>query len=279
MRIATIPYNFQSSNFEHVNKHFHEMDYTQSKLFPYTDQGDYLSTDNITYSADSDGDGDKIGRSGNIYAEEMDDGFTFTRLGNKQADGVTRIGPELEGDNQFLLKDVSIKNEGLTGTWLSDVIGLMYKFSTRGSYNRDNCGLIRRIGICYLDTYQRKLVTYTAKHLVTGLQFASRPDDSSKIYDTAVVLDTSAKNEVIDKQLKFTGIVVQHYHKHSTGTHTLTGRIWNLRPIVVHDKRDWNLVRDDFVLNANASGKKIIVPHNNTAWSDYNSGSYQIKTF
>lgn len=279
MRIATIPYNFQSSNFEHVNKHFHQMDYTQSKLFPYTDQENYLSTDNTTFSSSEWGVGDNISRNGNIYAQEMEAGFVFTRAGNREADGVTRIGPELEGDNQFKLKDVSFKNEGLTGTWLSDVIGLMYKFSTRGSHNRDNCGLIRRIGICYLDTYQRKLVTYTAKHLVTGLQFASRPDDSSKIYDTAVVIDTGPKNEVIDKQLKFAGIVVQHQHRHSAGGNTLTGRIWNLRPIVVNDKRDWNLVRDDFVLNANASGKKIIVPHNNTSWSDYNSGSYQIKTF
>lgn len=279
MRIATIPYNFQTSNFEHINKHCLEMNYSQSRLVPYTDQNDYLSTDNYTFSADNRGDGTQITREGNIYANEMNDGFRFTRQGTYQAYGVTRIGPELEGNSQFKLKDVIIKNEGLTGTWLGDVIGLMYKFSTVGSHNRDNCGLIKQIGICYMDPFDRKLITYNAKHLITGLQFWSRPTDSSQIYETAVMLDTGAKNEVIDRKLKYVGIVVEHYHKHSSGNHTLTGRIWNLRPIIVHDKRAWNLVRDDFVLNSNASGKKIIVPHNNTTWSEYNSGSFQIKTF
>ena len=279
MRIATIPYNFQTSNFEHINKHTLEMNYSQATLFPYTDQNDYLSTDNFIFTANNRGDGTQIYREGNIYANEMNDGFRFTRQGTYEAQGVTRIGPELEGNSQFKLKDVTIKNEGLTGTWLGDVIGLMYKFSTVGSHNRDNCGIIKQIGICYMNPFERKLVTYKAKHLITGLQFWSRPENSAQIYETAVMLDTGAKNEVIDRKLKYVGIVVEHYHRHTTGDHTLTGRIWNLRPIIVHDKRAWNLVRDDFVLNSNASGKKIIVPHNNTTWSEYNSGSFQIKTF
>lgn len=279
MRISTIPYNLQSSNFDHVNKHYQAMNYTQVNRFKYPDSTSYTSNDNYTYDSDNRGGVSQTNVDGNIYSQEMGAGLYFTRQGTYQAYGVTRIGPELDGDNQYKLKDVTIKNEGLTGTWLGDVVGLMYKFSTNGSYNRDNCGLIDKIGICYLNPFDRKIITYTANKLIAGLSWTSRPDDSSKTYESAVMLDTKSKNDVYARKLKYVGIIVRHYYKHATGNHTLTGRIWNLRPIIVHDTRDWNIVKDNFTLNGNASGRKIIVPHNSTTWSEYNSGSYQIKTY
>lgn len=279
MRIATIPYNLQSSNFDHVNKHYPAMNYTQVNKFQYPDSASYSSNDNSDYTSDRRGGGWQTDVDGNIYSKDMGTGLFFTRVGTYTAHGVTRIGPELDGDNQYKLKDVTIKNEGLTGTWLGDVVGLMYKFSTNGSYNRDNCGLIEKLGICYLNPSDRKIITYTANKIIAGLSWSSRPDDSSKTYESAVMLDTNSKNDVYNRKLKYIGIVVGHYYKHSSLNHTLTGRIWNLRPIIVHDTRAWNIVRDNFTLNGNASGRKIVVPHNSTTWSEYNSGSYQINTY
>ena len=94
------------------------------------------------------------------------------------------------------------------------------------------------------------------------------------------MLNTDAKNDVINRKLKYTGIVVEHHYRHTyTGAHTTMGRLWNLRPIIVNDTRNWNQVRDGFTVNGNASGKKIVVPHDNTTWTEYNSGSFRIKTY
>lgn len=279
MRVATIPSNFQTSNFEHINKHYHAMNYTPINIYQYGDSKSYTSSDNTTFRSDSRGGDWQIDVKGNIYSTEFDKRFMFTRQGTYQAYGVTRIGPELEGNDQNILKDVKFKEQGLTGTWLGDVIGLMYNFSSAGSHNRDNCGLIEKIGICYLNPFDGKIITYTAEKVVAGLSFASRPDDSQGTYESAVMLDTNEKNDVIERQLKYVGIVVNHYHKHSSSDHTLTGAIWNLRPIITNDLRSWDKVRDGFTLNGNASGKKIVVPHNSTTWSEYKSGSFQIKTF
>lgn len=278
MRIATIPSNFQTSNFDHINKHYVTMNYTPVNMYAYDDELSYTSSDNVSYGSDKRGGAWQTSVSGDIYTTDFEKRFTWFRQGTYEAYGVTRIGPELEGGDQNILKDVKFKEEGLTGTWLGDVIGLMYKFSSAGSHNRDNCGLIERIGICYLNPFDSKIITYTAKHVVAGLGFASRPDDSQGTYECAVMLDTNQKNDVIDRKLKYVGIVINHYYKHSSLDHSLQGSIWNLRPIITHDTRTWDKVKDGFTLNGNASGNKIIVPHNSTTWDEFKSGSFQIKT-
>lgn len=279
MKVSTIPYNFQSSNFDHVNKFYNNFNYTKNNLYKFPKDRTRAGTDGTVYVATNRA-GSDIGVDGNIYSTDMNTGLTCTRLGSYEATGSVRVGPELEGNEQTMLKDIKIKDDtNLTSTWLSGVVGIMYKYSATGSHNDTNSGRVNNIGLCYLNPSNKKIVTYCAKHLITGLPYGSQPDDKDKIYSSAVMLDTGPKNTVIENNYKYIGLVLEHFHRHVSAPNiTITCRFWNVRPIISYDKSAWNVTKDKLTVNGNASGKKIILPHPNTTWSKYDSGDYQIHT-
>ncbi len=278
MKVSTVPYNFQSSNFEHVNKHIPNINYTKNTLYKYPKSHKVSGTDGTDYVTTKHA-GDDILVSGNIYSTEMGSGLFCTREGKFEATGVVRVGPELDGGDQTQLKDVTIKNDtNFTSTWLSGVVGVMYKYSADGSHGTTNSGRVNKIGLCYINPSNRKIVTYYARHMITGLSYGSEPESIGKHYSSAVMLDTSHKNAVINNNYKYIGLILEHFHRHTAGSFTITCRLWNVRPIITYDKSTWDISKDKFTVNANASGRKIILPHPTTSWSKYNSGDYQIHT-
>lgn len=281
MRVSTIPYNFQSSNFEHVNRHIDTMDFGVSTYHIFPKEVKEYGSDDADYSADKRGGVDIDYREGgNVYATEWKDGVKFYRQGTYTAYGAFRVGPELDGDSQVKLKDVTFKNNNnLTSTWLGDVIGLMYRYSASGSYGEVNSARVNKLGLCYIDPNTRKIVTYYCRERIGGIPYGEEPANKEYYYSCAVMLDTGAKNLVISKKLKYVGIVCEHYHKHTTGDHSLTGTIWNVRPIINSSTDSWEKVKNELVVNANSSGRKVLVPHPNTTWSQYSGGEYQIKTY
>ena len=110
MKVSAIPYNFQSSSFDHVNKHYPNVSYTKTEIHKLGKDLSRAGSDGSVYSSTSRAGGD-IGVSGNIYSTSMGDGLVFTRLGTYEATGVCRIGPELDGNDQTLLKGTTVKND------------------------------------------------------------------------------------------------------------------------------------------------------------------------
>lgn len=279
MRVSTIPYNFQSSNFEHVNKQYSNISYTKTNIYKFPKDRSRNATDGSSFSSTSRA-GDDISVGGNIYATSHGSGLICTRVGTYEATGVVRIGPELDGSDQTKLDDTVIKNNSnFTSTWLSGVVGIMYKYAAIGSHGEVNSGRVKKIGLCYLNPSNGKIITYNANHMITGLPFGDEPEDNSKVYPSAVMLDTSAKNAVINNNYKYVGLVMRHFHRHTTGNVTLTCRFYNVRPIISYSTDAWNVVKDKLTVNGNASGKKIIVPHPSTTRADYYGGDYRIHTF
>ena len=279
MKLSALPYNFQSSNFDHVNKHFPSVDYTKTGIYKLGKDLSRTGSDGSVYSSTSRA-GEDISVTGNIYSTSMNGGLVFTRLGTYEATGVCRIGPELDGDNQTALKGTTVKNDSnFTSTWLSGVVGIMYKYSASGTHGTTNSGRVKKLGLCYLNPADGKIMTYDPVHMVTGLVYGEEPEDIDKVYSSAVMLDTNSKNTVINNNYKFIGITLQHFHRHTTGNVTLTGRMWNVRPIINYSTASWDTVKNGLVVNGNASGKKIIMPHPTTTWSQYRSGDYRIYTY
>ena len=203
MKVSTVPYNFQSSNFEHVNKHIPNINYTKNNLYKFPKSQTLLGSDGTSYASTSRA-GDDISVSGNIYSTQMGTGVTCTRVGTYEATGVVRVGPELDGNDQTQINEVTIKdNTNFTGVWLSGVVGIMYKYSAAGSHGEINSGRVNNIGLCYMNPSNKKIVTFCAKHIVTGLTYGSEPEDMDKHYSSAVMLDTGPKNTVIENNFKY----------------------------------------------------------------------------
>ena len=279
MRVSTIPYNFQSGNFEHVNKQIDDINFGPTNLYKFSKSVKHFGDDGTGYESTSKA-GEDISVEGNIYSTSMHGGVQFTRVGTWEATGVFRVGPELDGDNQVMLKDTTLKNNNnLTSTWLGDVIGVMYRYSASGSHGEVNSGRVNKIGLCYIDPSTRKIVTYYCRERISGITYGAEPDNKDYQYSCATMLDTGAKNLVIDRKLKYVGIVCEHFHRHTSGSVTLTGRLWNVRPIINSSKATWVQVKEGLAVNGNSSGRKIVVPHPNTTWSQYSAGEYQILTF
>lgn len=258
MRVSAIPYNFQSTNFEHVDKHYPNINYTQNEFYKFQKSHSMTGSDGKTYSS-TDRAGEDIEVKGNIYSTDINTGLECIRVGTYEATGVVRIGPPLDGGDQTALKDVTIRNDQkFTSTWLSGVIGVMYKYSPQGSHGTVNSGRVNKIGLCYVNPANRKIVTYSAQHVVSGLPYGTEPEYDDKHYRSAAVLDTDGKNDVINGNFKYVGLVLEHFHRHTTGKVTLTCKFWHVRPIISYDKSAWNVTKDKFTVNGNASGKKIL---------------------